>query len=74
MALRFTLEKLAGNFGVEVSDIVVSEISDEELRGILLCLYEHRVVVLKTGGLTKDHLVTFARRVGEPIALSSTRG
>ncbi len=70
MALRFTLEKLAGNFGVEVSDIVVSEISDEELRHILLRLYEHRVVVLKTGGLTKDQLATFARRVGEPIALS----
>jgi len=70
MALRFTLEKLAGNFGVEVRDIVVPEISDEELRHILLYLYEHRVVVLKTGGLTKDQLVTFARRVGEPIALS----
>ena len=45
-------------------------ISDEDLKNLLLNLYEHRVVVLRTQGLTKEDLVAFSKRVGDPIVLS----
>ncbi len=70
MGLNFSIEWLAGRFGVEVKDIDVPRISDEELKHLLVNLYEHRVVVLRTRGLTKEEFVAFSRRVGDPIRLS----
>ena len=64
---NFILEPLAGNFGVEVRHVEVSRISDEDLEYLLLKLYQHRVVVLRTGGLTKEQFIAFSGRVGEPI-------
>ncbi len=71
MGLNFQIERLDGRFGVEVKDIDVPEISDEELKHLLLNLYEHRVLVLRTRGLTKEEFVAFSRRVGDPILLRS---
>lgn len=63
---------LPGKFGIEITDIDVPKISDEELKHLLLSLYEHRVVVIKTQGLTQTELLTFSKRVGNPIPLSLT--
>lgn len=73
MGLSFSIERLDGRFGVEIKDIDVPRISDEELKHLLLNLYEHRVVVLRTQGLTKDEFVAFSRRVGDPILLSRNK-
>ena len=70
MEPRFTTEKLPGKFGIEINEIDVPKISDEELKHLLENLYEHRVVVLKTQGLTKEEYVAFSRRVGDPILLN----
>ena len=43
--------------------------SDEALRQLLLGLYANRIAVLRTGGLTEDQYVHFARRVGDPLLL-----
>lgn len=64
------VEPLNGNFGVEVRDSDVPCLTDGDLKHILMCLYEQRFLVLRTGGLTKSQFVEFARRVGEPIRLS----
>ena len=64
------LEPLDGNFGVEVRDCNVPCVTDADLKQILMCLYEQRFLVLRTGGLTKSQFVEFGRRVGEPIRLS----
>lgn len=70
MGLNFSIERLAGlrsdpakrgRFGVEVKEIDVPRISDEELKHLLLNLYENRVVVLRTQGLTKEEFVAFSR-------------
>ena len=66
----FHAQPLAGNFGVEVTDINLCTLSDANLERLLLCLYRNRFVALRTGGLTKAQYVAFARRVGEPIRLS----
>ena len=73
MGLSFSIEQLDGRFGVEIKDIDVPRISYEELKHLLLNLYEHRVVVLRTQGLTKDEFVAFSRRVGDPILLSRNK-
>ena len=65
------MQPLAGNFGVEAREINLGALSDEDLERLLLCLYRNRFAVLRTGGLTKKQYVAFARRVGEPIRLSS---
>lgn len=67
------IERLPGNFGVEIRDIDVPRISDEDLKDVLLSLYENRVTVLRTRGLTKEEFVTFARRVGDPVRLGASR-
>ena len=69
MTLR--LEPLGGHFGVQVDDVDVSSISDRELRQLLHALYDQRVLVLRTGGLSQAQYVAFARRIGDPIRLSS---
>ena len=67
----FRARPLGGNFGVEACGIDVCALSDASLERLLLCLYRNRFVVLRTGGLTKAQYVAFARRVGQPIRLSS---
>ncbi|MEM7127540.1 MAG: TauD/TfdA family dioxygenase [Chloroflexota bacterium] len=64
-----SVERLPGNFGVEVKGVDVPNLSDSELQELLHTLYENRVLVLRTSGLTKDEYVKFARRVGDPIYL-----
>ena len=64
------MKTLDGNFGIEVQDANVSRLTDDDIRRILLQLYEQRFVVLRTAGLTKAQFVQFARRVGDPIRLS----
>lgn len=70
MGLTLNIERLAGRFGLEIKDIDVPRISDEDLKNMLLNLYEHRVVVLRTKGLTKEDFVAFSKRVGEPTLLN----
>ena len=72
--MNIRVESLNGNFGVEVRDCNVGCLADADLKQVLLCLYEQRFVVLRTGGLTKSQFVGFARRVGEPIRLSGDAG
>jgi len=62
--------RLEGNFGAEVRRIDLDRLPDDDLRSLLLLLYDERFVVLRTGGLTRTQYVDFARRVGEPIRLS----
>ena len=69
-SVNVRVEPLNGSFGVEVRDSNVPCLTDADLKQILLCLYEQRFVVLRTGGLTQSQFVEFARRVGEPIRLS----
>ena len=57
--------------GVEVRDIDVSTLSNAGLRRLLALLYANRFLVLATEGLTRNEYVAFARRLGEPIRLSS---
>ena len=68
------VEPLNDNFGVEVRDCDVPCLTDAVLKQVLMCLYEQRFLVLRTGGLTKSQFVEFARRVGEPIRLSGDPG
>lgn len=69
MPIKDSIEKLGGNFGVEVRRVDIPTLSDDDLKDLLHVLYANRVVVLRTGGLTKDEYVAFARRVGDPIYL-----
>ena len=64
-----SIERLPGNFGVEVKAVDIPNLADHTLKDLLQTLYENRVVVLRTSGLTRDEYVKFARRVGEPIYL-----
>jgi taurine dioxygenase len=73
MGLNFSIDRLAGRFGVEIKDVDVPKISDEELKRLLENLYAHRVVVLRTQGLTKEEFVAFSRRVGDSILLSRNK-
>jgi len=58
---------LEGKFGVEIRNIDVGGIPDEGLKHLLQNLYEHRLVVIRTHGLTKEEFVNFSKRVGDPI-------
>ena len=73
-SVNVRVKPLDGNFGAEVRDCNVPCLPDTDLKQILMCLYEQRFVVLRTGGLTKSQFVEFARRVGEPIRLSGDVG
>ena len=52
-------------------DINVPALSVPGVRRLLALLYASRFLVLATKGLTQDEYVAFARRLGEPIPLSS---
>ena len=65
--MEFKLTRLGGNFGGEVTDIELPSLSDTGLRELLLALYAHRFLTIRTGGLDKAELVAFARRLGRPI-------
>jgi len=71
--MALNIEPLPGKFGIQVSDIDIPNISVKKLRDLLFNLYEHRVVVLKTQGLTKEEYIAFAKRAGDPIPLSTSR-
>ena len=68
---EYCTASLDGNFGVEVRDIDVSTLSNAGVRRLLALLYANRFLVLATEGLTRNEYVAFARRLGEPIRLSS---
>lgn len=70
MGLTLVIERLSGRFGVEIKEIDVPSVSDEDLKDLLMNLYEHRFVILRTQGLTKEEFVAFSKRVGDPITLS----
>ncbi len=72
MRSTLNIEKLGGRFGVEIKDMDVPKISDEDLKCLLLNLYEHRVVVIRTKGLTQAEFLAFSKRVGDPIRLNFT--
>ncbi|HJN51599.1 MAG: TauD/TfdA family dioxygenase [Pseudomonadales bacterium] len=67
----FSTAPLPGPFGLEVSNINLITMVDADLKELLLMLYANRFLVLRTGGLSKQEFVTFARRVGDPIQLSN---
>jgi taurine dioxygenase len=67
---RFHSAPLPGPFGVEVSRVDLPRLSDDDVRALLLMLYANRIMVVRTGGLSKSDYVAFARRIGEPITLS----
>ena len=73
MGPDLNINRLPGNFGIEVKNIDVTTISVADLKQLLLALYEHRFVVLRTGGLTKEEYLAFSKRVGDPIGLSASR-
>lgn len=68
--MKLTFEPLPGNFGMEVKHIDIPELSDRELKALLLQLYANRFLVLRPGELTKEAFIEFSRRVGNPITLS----
>ena len=72
MPAEFSIEPLGGNFGVAARGIDCPTLTDHGIRKLLLNLYEHRVVVLETAGLTPAEYVAFARRLGDPIPLSAS--
>lgn len=58
---------LPGPFGRQVDDIDVANLSDDDLAALLHELYRHRILVLRTGGLSADDYVEFAYRIGDPL-------
>jgi taurine dioxygenase len=70
MTLAFSDAELPGPFGREVFDININRLGDDDLRQLLNILYHHRFLVIRTGGLSKQDYVAFAKRMGEPIQLS----
>ena len=67
----FAVEPADGSFGVVVSDLDPTNMSDAQLRQLLTLLYSQRFVVLKTSGLEKRDYVAFAKRIGTAIPLSN---
>ncbi len=68
---EFSTAALSGPFGIEVSGVDLPGLSDEGLRALLNLLYANRIMVIRTGGLSKADYVELARRMGEPILLSA---
>ena len=69
MPTALSVKRLDGDFGVEVTEVDLPALSDDALKELLHILYEERVLVLRTKGVSKEELVAFSRRVGEPIFL-----
>lgn len=67
--MRFT--SLDGAFGQAVDSFDIRTLADADLVVLLQKLYANRFLVLKTEGLTKAEYVAFAKRLGDPIPLSS---
>jgi taurine dioxygenase len=65
--MMFEVQKLAGPFGVEITNVDLPGLPDAGLAQLLQVLYANRFVVIRTGGLTASEYVGFARRVGDPI-------
>jgi len=63
-------ERLEGQFGAVVSELDPESMTDSEVKSLLNLLYEQRVVVVKTNGLSKFGYIAFAKRLGTPIPLS----
>lgn len=68
--MTFRCRPADGNFGLIVEEFE-PDLSDQQLRALLLSLFKHRFLVLKTQGLDNDQYVAFAKRIAEPIKLSS---
>lgn len=66
--MRF--DRLDGPFGEVVDNCSLENLTDSALQDLLTHLYSNRFLVVKTGGLTKQAYVDFAKRLGEPIRLS----
>lgn len=63
-----TVNKLEGNFGVEILGIDLSAgVSTEQLHVITQTLYENQIIVLREQNLTKDQYLAFGRQWGTPI-------
>ncbi len=60
-------EPLPGPFGRQVREIDVADLADDDLAALLHELYRHRILVLRTGGLSADDYIDFAYRVGDPL-------
>lgn len=60
-------------FGAEVSSVSLQALDDDGLRVLLRSLYDHRFLVIRTGGMSRQEFVTFALRIGEPIGRSFDR-
>jgi taurine dioxygenase len=69
MSDAFKIGPLPGNFGVEIRDINIPELTDDDLRALLMALYANRIGVVRTPGLTRAQYVHFARRVGDPLLI-----
>ena len=54
-------------FGARIAGAGLGSISDDDLRKLLLALYEHRFLAIQTCGLTPDEYAQFALRIGQPI-------
>lgn len=72
MASALQIEPLPGNFGIAVRGADLAELDDAGIKRILTGLYENRVALVETQGLTPEAFVAFARRVGEPIRLAGS--
>jgi taurine dioxygenase len=61
------INRLSGPFGVEVTDLDVASCTDEQLKTILLTVYDERLVVIRTNALTDKDFVHFGHRAGIPL-------
>ena len=52
---------------MQVTEVSLPDLSDTGLAELLLTLYANRFLVVRTQGLTSAQLVSFAKRMGEPI-------
>ena len=59
---------LKANFGVEVTEVDLSEpLSDENMRALTDGLYQHRVLVIRNQNLNEEQYLNFGLRWGTPI-------
>ena len=63
------INPLKGPFGAEVTNLDVANSSDDDLKELLMAVYEQRVAVVRSVALTDDEFVSFGYRVGEPARI-----